>query len=182
MRLGPYTEELKRLELEKQALAFLAQAFAETRNRPTRLIRGIASSGGPIVDEGDVRDYTIDVKSVTFNLPVPLLLAHDWAQLPIGRVIGLEVRGGSLRFRAEIINARWTDPTWERIVNGQLSGVSLTAQGSIAQNKLRHSILREVSLVERAGDLGARLTKCSTRSRVVSLREPQEQVHWSVEA
>jgi hypothetical protein len=108
-----------------------------------RIIEGIASS-----KKADVDGHFFDPLRARFELPLPLLWAHDWEQ-PVGRVIGVKATPDYLFFKARVIDGGlpWAQEIWSDLVSGRVQAVSVLGQG----NFHRWNLL-EISLCEQGAD------------------------------
>ena len=173
-----YTKLIARQTEVESALATLDKFYFD-RNKPSRFISGVAlSSRKPNANEDSFIAH-----GVNFSLPAPLLWDHDWAR-PLGRVLGIEVRGEKLHYRAEVGNAMpWTDQIWEAIKArtvemSSVEGISLL--DTVIERTYRSWQLREISVVQLGADPGAIITRCAERVPVIYVDgRPSETVHWS---
>jgi hypothetical protein len=174
MAFRDHFEETQRQLRIDDALKSLDRHFFDPAE-PKRLISGIAVSSRNRNSKG----VAFDARGVTFTLPTPLLIDHDWNR-PIGRVVGLRAWGDQLSFQAEIGNDMSVcDDIWLDVTIRSLTGVSVNADGDAnSDSTFARWRLAEISLVRSPADPGARIRKCWEKWPTVRLNGPSELVLW----
>ena len=86
-----------------------------------RIIEGIASTAAT-----NKYGYALAPLGAEYELPMPLLLSHRWADPPIGEVFFLERSLTRIEFKARIATRgiHNVNDAWRRITSGQSIGVS----------------------------------------------------------
>ena len=86
-----------------------------------RYIEGVCTS-----DRENARGRVFSPAGATAELPIPLLFSHNW-DLPIGRVVELQITPRGLWFRARIADAKleWAQTIWESLTSGRIAAVSV---------------------------------------------------------
>jgi hypothetical protein len=149
--------------------------------KPRRWIEGVAIS----TDRPNANGTSFCARGVVDgNLPVPLLLEHNWLR-PIGRVISLEATGDHLRFKAEFPNSDllwWASQAWEQIVALKNTPPRISIEGESLVKPVigacRCWRANEISVVGVGADDGAVIEKVWQRHSVVYLDKPSEIVYW----
>ena len=170
-------EEIQRQARIDDALSMLSKHFFDPAARK-RLISGAALSSRNRNSNGTA----FRAQGMTFTLPTPLLIDHDWDR-PVGRVVQLAVFGDRLIFTAEVGNdMRVCHDLWVDLVVRSVTGVSVGADpvDAVTSNgTFERWRLDEISLVRTGADPGAVITRCWEREPAVFLNRPSEILHWS---
>jgi hypothetical protein len=149
-------------------------------NRPRRWINGLAIS----TDRANANGTSFCARGVIDrNLPVPLLLEHNWLR-PLGRVVSLDAVGNQLLFRAEFLNSDrlyWATQVWEKILAREAIRISIEGESLVKPvvGAFRYWQVKEVSVVANGADEGAVIEKVCERHSVVYVDgRPSEIIHW----
>lgn len=124
-----------------------------------RTIEGIAHT-----PSANTHGYALAMTGGEFDLPIPLLLSHDWHKV-IGAVTEIDCKADAIHFKARV--AEGLPPAladvWDRIISGELAGISADSshvggatheRGMRVYNRWR---LCEVSVCERGANPDARI-------------------------
>ena len=175
-RLSGHAAEQRRKLDREVAWRVLADNFIG--NRPHRMLSGIAVSSTQELD-----GVEFAVRGVQFALPVPLLSCHDWNR-PVGKIIGISIRGDQINFTAELANSgrlSAAEDIWSGLLGQRWHGVSVCGRHlpKAGRNDTAPWLLDEISIAPEGLDTLARVCRVWEKLHVVSLTKPSITERWA---